>query len=107
MSRPSGIPRPALALAAAVALFAAGCDKKPSDPTAPAVPAADGKPGGPGKGAAPGAPAEKAAGPGAYADLGEEVLAADSAPSDAPLRPPAGATIYKLSNVKLGAFGPG
>jgi hypothetical protein len=40
-------------------------------------------------------------------DLGEEVLPADKAPDEAPLRPAKGIPIYKLTDPRIGNLGPG
>jgi len=40
-------------------------------------------------------------------EYGEEVLPANKAPSDAPPRPLEGTPVYKLSDLKVGNFGPG
>lgn len=50
---------------------------------------------------------KNAAAPAETGELGEEILAVDRAPNDAPLRPLKGIPIYKLSNARIGNPGPG
>jgi hypothetical protein len=98
----------AVAALSAAVLVACGCGQRapaPGGPDKPSGPAAAWKLDVPVVPAAPGdKPGPAAAGAG---DLGEQVLPADKAPDDAPLRPPKGIPIYKLTDLRIGNPGPG
>jgi hypothetical protein len=77
---------------------------KPATPTQPLASAPAAKPNNP---VTPVQPIVSTSGANKYADLGEKVLSVADAPNDAPLRPPADAPIYKLTDARIGNPGPG